>query len=266
MISDLYDRKLKFSEIFKTSWGIFFRNVKYLFIFGFVLALILKALDFLAFMPLGTVSNDKLIIFHLKRLISGAFGFVGYLVAVFVAGRSISGKEISWRLLAADLQKFFWSGFAIHIITGLISTASWLPDCVFRLTGHKSGWGIFLELLFVLVGMVLCVYFTFTFQALVLRKQTWMSTFVYSFRMVRGRCLKIFGMTIGIVVILMVPVVILSIFFKRFLHITAINGWSVAYPFFMFFCMYVELFFTVLFVNLDRQKSSSCRSVNPVKE
>lgn len=260
MIPDLYDRKLGFGEIFAASWRMFFRNFKYLFVFGFVLSVILKALDFLAFMPFKTVVHDKMMVMHLSRLISGIFGFIGCLIAVVVAGQVVADKKVSWAFLSERLRKFFLAAFAIHIITQLITTVLWLPDYVFNFYGHRSGLSTFLGILFSLSGIVLCVYFTFTFQALVLRGQTWRSTFVYSFRMVRGRWWKIFGMTIGIVIILMIPTVILSIFFKRFLHITAVDGWSVAYPFFMFFGMYAELFFTVLFLNWDRRKSLSCPS------
>jgi hypothetical protein len=260
MIQDLYNRKFGVGEIFKACWGIFFRNLKYLFVFGFLLAVILKALDFLAFMPLATVSDDKMVVMHLKSLISGVFGFIGCLIAVFIAEQSVADKEVSWSLLFEKVRKFFWAAFAIHIITQLICTALWLPDYIFRLSGHREGLEIFLGILLILAGMVLCVYFAFTFQALVLREQTWLSSFRYSFRIVRGRLWKVLGMMIAILIILMIPTVFLSIFFKRFLHITSVNGWSVAYPFFMFFSMYAELFFTVLFINLDRQKSSSSRS------
>ena len=96
-------------------------------------------------------------------------------------------------------------------------------------------------------------YFIFTLQALVFRKQTGLSAFAYSFRTVRGRWWKIFGTMILLILIMLAPCLTAILILKRVFSvaITDLMYWIV--PLFTFIGMFVEAFFTILFLNIDRE-------------
>jgi hypothetical protein len=259
MTPDLYERKLGFGEIFKASWVFFFNNFKYLFVFGFVLAAVLKGLDYLVFISFPSVPDDKIVVGQLKALVTVAFGFVPYVSVVFIIRQRLAGQQVSLAGIIEFLRKIFWSAFLIHMLSQLVSSLYWLPGTLFRLSGVDSILVNFFQFASALVGVSLMVYFAFVFQAFILRKQTVFFSFAYSFRTVKGCWWKIFGTIVLLVLGMAVPCLALVLFLKRIFSIA--TYWTV--PFSTLIGMYMTVFFTILFLNIDRGKEA-LSPVDPV--
>ena len=263
MISGLYERKLGFGEIFKASWKIFSLNFKYLFVFAFILPVILKGLDYSAFISLPIITNDKMLVGQLKSLFSQAFGFISLIAVIFVVGQNSVGKQASWPQIIEQINRFFWAGFLINILSQLVSSLLWLPEVLLRLSGNESQWGGFLEFITSLIGISLMGYFCFAFPVLILRGKTGLLSFTYSFRTVRGRWWKIFGTMFFAYLILMIPCFVVVATLGRIIPMTMADRMFWSAPFYSFFLMYVMVFITILFLNIDRQNETR-DSANPI--
>ncbi len=260
MISGLYDRRLGLGELFVASWRVFKNNIKYLFVLGFLLAAVFKGLDYLTFILLPSVPDNKIVVGQLKTLVTAVFGFLPHVSVVFIIRQRLASQQVSLAEIVEFLRKIFWPAFLIHMLSQLVSSLYWLPETLFRLNGVDSVLVNFLQFVFILVGLSSMVYFAFIFQAFVLRKQTGFSAFSYSFRTVKGRWWKILGAIILGSLIPMIPCFVVVAMLGRIIPMAMTDRMYWAGPFFTFFGMYSAIFITILFLNIDRRNHSSCPS------
>lgn len=270
MIPDLYDRELKFGEIFKVSWKIFFRNFKYLFVFGFLLLAGLKQLDSLV-ISLPVIAGDTFLAHHLDGTISTTFEFIFCIVTISIAKQSVAAQQVSWGYLFWRIKKFFWAALLIHVIETLFSSLTWVPGFMFRLGGYESVLAKVFQGGLALIVAVFAVYFIFTCQTLVLRGKTGFSAFGYSFRAVKGRWWKMFGTLTLLGLTIIIPLVVIMIALKRLFAVPLTAGTQWILPVVMFMSAFGSIYFTILFLNIDREglkeKVDELRyPVNPVKK
>jgi hypothetical protein len=199
---------------------------------------------------------------QLKALFTVTFGFISQVSVVFIIQQRLASQQVSLAGIIEFLRKIFWSAFLIHMLSQLVSALYWLPDTLFRLSGVDSILVNFFQFASALVGVSFMVYFAFVFQAFILCKQTVFFAFAYSFRIVKGRWWKIFGTMALLVLVIAFPCLALVQVLKRIFSIE--TYWTV--PFSTLIGMYMTVFFTILFLNIDRHVEAPSSSSSEYEE
>ena len=247
MIPDLYNRELKFGEIFKTSWGIFFRNFKYLFLFGLLLGIFLECLDLLL-ISVPAIASDTFLAQHLTGMISSVFGFICCIVAISITEQSVAAQQISWGYLFRRIKTFFWAALVIHVIKTLFNSLTWVSGFAYQTSQHQSVLMYISQAFLAFVVMIFSIYFYFTCQALVLCGKTGLSAFDYSFQSVRGHWWKTFRTAVLFLLMIAVPIEVSKGAEWSYLQMLVGAFWP------SIMGTYVSIYFTILFLNITREE------------
>lgn len=269
MVPGLYDRKLGFWEMFRGSWVIFSSQIKYLFILVFGISVVLKALDFL-FSGLVPVSvSNPWIAGWLDSFFYQLFGFVPAFATILVVKQCLESKNVSYGTLWNELSKIFWVGMGAHLVYQVVTLLQWGPRILLEYVSFHSATETFVELASIVIGTALMGYFFFYQHSIVFRNQGALSCFAYSFRVVRGRWWRVFGMMILFSLLTIFPLYILSAFLFKIIPVLSVpEKMKLAAPLFSFVGSFFNIFASVYFLNLDRNNLEAKRHpvdpVNPV--
>jgi hypothetical protein len=266
MIPDLYERKLGFWEMFRGSWVIFSSQIKYLFILVLGISVAFKAFDFLFFEIIPLSVNDQWLARRLSSPFYLLFGFIPTMITILIVQKCLSSDGVTYRGLWKGLLKIFWVGFLSQFFYQMVGSLTWVPHLISRYTTWHASTTAFLQMFVSVVGMALLQYFLFYQHAIVFRGQRVFSSFAYSFRVVRGRWWRVFGVMALCSLLTIFPVYILStIFFKMIPGVPFQEKMKMVAPVISFAGSFFNIFISVYFLNLDRDNPESKQCpVDPV--
>jgi len=180
MIPDLYDRKLKLSEIFAEGWRIYRRY--FIYLVAFVLPV-----EFLAQMLQVAVPHENRVLRISVLLPAELITVIGLIVVIFITAQATATQPVSWgecrNKISGTLGRAMWATIIVSVIL-IISLLPFLFVALSALTLPSLAVSmIFLTL----PAMILAIYFLFVIHAVVLRSKKGVPALFYSWRLVRHR-------------------------------------------------------------------------------
>jgi hypothetical protein len=232
MIPDLYDRKLGVGELLKASWRICKEKAQYLLLFAVGIRMAVLIFEYIVGTYLPTM-----------KWLSVLLVFPAEMTAIFMVLSAVNGEVISRQILQESLKRNLASGFLVNALTTLFTWLLFIPSWLSVSTGLFGKSGVYITVVFVLTAFAFSTYLLFSLQALIVQKQRGINALLYSYRMVRGRWLEVFGKILSVGLIIGVPILIFG----------AVFGFIRAYLKFItpFFATFVDVYITILFLNID---------------
>ncbi|MBC8206348.1 MAG: hypothetical protein ISR85_04545 [Kiritimatiellales bacterium] len=251
MIPDIYDRKLGFGETFSVSWKVFYSNIKYILVFSLVAGLLVRVADYLLFSVLPETDN-LMVEAYSKNILGSLFGYLFGVFSITIVERFVNGLTVCWTVLFESLRKYFWLAFWVHLIESVLMFLSRAPRIVSWGADSSPSWLVFLEFagMFAFIAMTVCFYFTM--QAVVLRDQRGFKAICYSCRVVKGRWWLLFGYSIILSIVIGIFLFCFTFPLSRVLNCPVSDVAYWAYPVSSVLGSYIMVFFTVIFLNVDR--------------
>ena len=186
--------------------------------------------------------------------ISNLSGFIGPLVVIVITGQTLKEHSISWTTIGQALRPILVPALLINLIfiagsliegwSGPLTSSGIAPPMILLIA--KMG--------FSLVVMILEIYFTFTYQALVFNGQRGVSAFIFSFQAVRGSWWKLFAARTLFVLPFMIFFIPMHLFCDPELLLEVYYPISnqLLGPFFAVLAGYISIFYTLFFLNIIR--------------
>jgi len=253
MISDLYNRKLNLGEILSASWKIYIRNFKYLLLFVFVVNFLALRINYAVFFPLndffqampswlGPPQNFQKIVM--------LFTIISSVAAIKITANEAVSKAVTVSGLCQRILSCLWVSLGVSLVFMVLR---WVFNLPILAVSHglfsASGWRLGLLIaVFLPIQVGLYIYLSFVYQAVVVRGQSLIKAFRYSFRVVRGRWWKVFWAAI---VIGFIPGII-GYFFMR-IQAPSMVARHLLWSFKSLLGIFQTIGMTILFLNIDRE-------------
>lgn len=267
MIPDLYDRKLGLVEILAASWRIYTANFKFFLLFVFLLNFLAYRINYSLVVWSGLKVTLPFWMSTCLNIYTFSVPFVTALSTVLViqiTADSIKGESVKIISIARRSVRSFLPAIAICFIFLIWQLITFLPALiVYQIDLSKAG-AIILTSVRTLICLIVVIYTTFVYQAMVLKNKSSISAFRHSFETVRGRWWKILWAWLVITlpagaVYFLIKRIVASVGFGEIgLHAM----WALSALILSFSIVGI----TILFLNIDRKPEASdpVDPVNPV--